>query len=175
MVKHTYQRTISDQMRIGTAEQKAALLVWMNRPEFDDRKPTPDELVKECMRKKSPLYGLMKTDESAAAQAYWRTTAQYIIRHVEVVRVSIRTGKAISKPVRAWVPISIKAGGRRPEDSYVPTQRAMKSKATRMTILEQAHRDFEALIERYERYADFLQEFSPVLDAYKSIRQTQEV
>lgn len=174
MVRHRYEKTISTHLRIGTKEQKIALLKWMNRPEFDNRKPTVEEVVRECCRKKSPLYGLMKTDEKTAAQAYWRQTAQYIIRHINVVRVNIKTGEYLSEPVRAWVPIGIEEKGRIPEANYIPTQRAMKSKATRLTILEEAHRDFSALIARYKRYAEFLKEFSPVLEAYEKLQAELE-
>lgn len=174
MVRQSYKKVLSEHLRHGNKQQREALLNWVNQPQFADRKPSPDELTKECLRKSSPLYGLMKTDVKTAAQAYWRQTAQDIIRHINVVRVNIRTGEYLSEPVRAWVPIGIDDKGRIPEDNYIPTQRAMKSRATRLTILEQAHKDFSALIARYKRYAEFLKEFSPVLEAYEKLQAELE-
>jgi hypothetical protein len=170
MAKYRYERVLSDDLRHGTAQQRAGLLEWVNQPKFNDRKPTPEELTKECRRKTSPMYGLLKVDQKAAAEAYWRQTAQDIIRHIDVVRVEIKTGKAVSKPVRAWVPISIEKGGRIPEENYVPTQRAIQGKRTRATILDRARREFEAWMDRWERYDEFAREFSPVLEAYRAIR-----
>jgi hypothetical protein len=50
----------------------------------------------------------------------------------------------------------------------------MKSKRLRATILEDAYRDFDAMFRRYERYSEFMQEFSTVLEAYRELRGTLE-
>lgn len=173
--KYRYEKILSVNLRYGTKVQRKALLDWVNLPKFGRRKPTPDELVAECRRKGSPLYGLMKPTQKRAAETYWRQTAQDIIRHIDVVRVDIKTSKVISKPVRAWVPIKVEQFGRIPEESYIPTQRVPDNPLLKQTILERAHNDFLAWMQRYERYSDFLQEFSPVINAYKRMMKRHGV
>lgn len=165
-----YAKELSKDLRYGNKAQRAALLKWVNLAKFKNRKPTPEELTKECLRKGSLLFGLMKTSQKRAAEVYWRQTAQDIIRHINVVKVNIKTEKIITEPVRLWVPIGREQYGRIPEDSYIPRDRFIGKKLKR-TILKDAHRDLMAWIQRYEREVGFADVFSPVLKAYTEVRQ----
>ena len=95
------------------------------------------------------------------------TTAK--LRHIEVIRVEVKTGRHLSEPVRAFIPISLSAGGRISEESYIPARRVANSPSMRRTVMEQAHADFLAWLERYERYDEFMKEFSPVVRAYREL------
>ncbi len=110
------------------------------------------------------------TKQKRAAEAYWRQTAQDILRHINVLKVNIKTEKVITESVRLWVPIGREQYGRIPEDAYIPRDRFV-SKKVKQTILEEAHRDLMAWIQRYEREVGFADVFSPVLEAYNKIRQ----
>ena len=165
-----WEKQLSDQLRYGTKEQKKALLKWANQRRFNERKPTPEELIAECKRKKSPLYGLMEINPRKAAEKYWRQTAQDIIRHIDIVRVHIKTQEVDTKPVRAWQPTVVTESGHRPEDSYVPTQRVVGNKLLEQSITDRAYNDLRAWLDRYERYDEVFnsRKFLPVV---KSIRR----
>lgn len=171
-IKVLYQ--LSPNLRYGNKQQKNALLKWRTQPKFRDRKPTPEELVRECKRKSSPLYGLIEVNRTKAARIYWRQAAQDILRHINVVRIDVKTSEVISRPVVAYVAIKREQYGRIPEKNYVPTRRVADNPSLRQSVLERAHADFLAWLRRYERYDEFMQEFSPVVAAYAGLRKTME-
>jgi len=156
---------LSNNLRYGTKAQRKALLKWINQPKYRQRKPTPAELVTACKRG-GPLFGLMTTNKEQAAQNYWRQTAQDIIRHINVVRVDVRTDKVLTKPVVAHIAVKRGQYGRIGEDDYVPAQRVADDPKLRASVLDNAHADFLAWKQRYERYAEFMQEFKHVIAAY---------
>lgn len=162
---------LSKHLRGGNKKQREALLEWMVQPRFKYRRPSPKELVRECKRLKSPLYGLIEVDQKRAAEKYWREAAQYILRHVNVVRVVIKTGKVITQPVVAYIPIRVERGGRIPEENYIPAQRVASNPKLKRAVCVRAHQDFQAWMQRYERYDEFMEEFSPILAAYKDLRR----
>ena len=161
-------------LHYGTVAQRRALLAWISKPKFKNRKPTPDELVKECRRKNSPLYGLMEVGQKRAAEKYWRQTAQDIIRHIHVVRVDIRTEEVLTQPVRAFIPVRVSQAGRIKEKDYIPVQRIANNPSLKQSVLERAHSDFLAWFQRYKRYSEFMKEFSPVITAYQKLQRKLE-
>lgn len=171
MEKFKYVKVLSENLRYGTKRQREALLKWVNLAKFKKRKPTPAELVRECKRKGSRLYGLMKVSQKKAAESYWRQTAQDILRHIDLVRVDMEINEVVGNPVKAWMPIKIEACGRIPEDSYVPTPRIVNNPGMKGTVIDRAHREFLAWLQRWENHVEFMQEFSPILEAYKKIRK----
>ncbi len=172
-----FVKRLSINLRHGTAVQRKALLKWINVPKFRGRKPTPDELTAECLDKDSPLYGLLKTTQKAAAAVYYRQTSQDILRHIDIVEVEITTQKVLSKPVVAYVHTGRGRYGQIADDAYVPTQRVPDMPLLKKSILDRAHSDFLAWLDRYERYSEFMGEFSPVVAAYREIekRRVKEV
>ena len=169
MVNFRYERRLSEHLRYGNKKQKAALLKWLNNPKFRSRKPTPEELTAEFLRKGSPLYGIVKTKVIEAANGYWREKAQDILRHVETVRVCMKTRKDLTRPVREWVPMRVEQGGCIPEDNYIPSRRVVNNPELTATLLQRAHDDFCAWYDRFSRYTEFL---SPKIeDASLSLRE----
>ena len=173
--KTRLELTTSPNMRLpaGIANpegKKKALLAWVALPKFKNRKPTPDELVAECRKRSSPLYGLIEVDQKRAAGIYWRQIAQYYLRHINVVRINVRTKEQVGGPVRAFIPVEVSSGGHIFEDSYVPAGRVADDEELRKTVLDRAGSDIEAWIQRYERYTEFFSVFSPVIDAYRKVQ-----
>jgi hypothetical protein len=153
------------------ARCKKPFLAWYSRVEkAKGRRPTIAELVKEMRRKGSPLQGMVEQGQAKAAEAYWRNQAQYFLRHVEVVRVNITTKEVLTEPVCAYVPLLQQRHKAFDEAAYVPTGR-ITAKKERLSVVEQAHADFESWLNRFERYAEFLQEFQSVVEAYRKLQR----
>lgn len=160
---------LADDCRIR-ASCKEAFLKWYAKVEkAKGRRPAWAELVHEMRRKSSPLRGMVEQGQAGAAEAYWKERAQYFLRHIEVVRVNVVTKEVLAGPVRAYVPLRKLQDGSFGEGSYVPTGRRM-SKEDRFSIVEQAHADLEAWLARFGRYAEFLDEFEPVVKAYRKVK-----
>ncbi|MAY35619.1 MAG: hypothetical protein CMN84_05890 [Spongiibacteraceae bacterium] len=156
-------------------ERKDIFLKWVvSRPEYRKRKPTVAEVVRECRRKNSPLGILIEQSVKKAAEENWRNEAQYYLRHTMVVRVNIVTKQVITQPVRAWIPVKVSKGGRIDESDYLVAQRVADSPLLRRSVIERAHSDILAWINRYERYADFMGEFHEVIEAYRNLKKRME-
>jgi len=168
----TYQYKLSENLRYGNKAQKAALLKWISQPKYRKRRPTPQELIAECKRPNSGLYGLIEVRQKQAAELYWRQAAQDILRHINVVKVNVVTKEVIGKPVVAFVPVKYEQGGRIADDNYVPTSRVANDPAMLGTVIERAEREFLAWMDRWERFDEFLEVFAPVLDAYRKVKKT---
>jgi hypothetical protein len=150
---------------------KKAFLNWLeSKPQYKKRHPTVAEVIREARLKGSPISCIFEQTTRKAAEHYWRDQSQYMLRHVDIVQVVVKTGEVVSKPVRAWIPISIGNCGRIDEDAYVPAQRVANSPSMRQDVIERAHNDFMAWLDRYERYDEFLKTFSPVVEAYRKLR-----
>lgn len=153
---------------------REAFLEWVNsRDEFKRRKPRVEEVIAEARRKDSPLHVILShngcnTAEKAAGQ-YWRLEAQYYLRHVNVIRVSVVTDKILTKPIRAYIPVTYSRGGRIAEENYFTAQRVADNPSMKFAVVTRAYTDLQAWIERYERYAEFMGVFSEVVAAYKKL------
>lgn len=149
------------------SKQDAEALFAVIRDVFKGEYPRPEELVKEARKKRSPIHGLFEWDLRKIAAGAWRAKAQYYLRAIQIVVVNIDTSEVVKQPVRAFVPIRIDQGHRIPSECYIPTQRLHDMPAERGIVLERAKADFENWLRRYERYADFLEVFDPVIEAYR--------
>ncbi len=160
---------LSKDLRYGTRAQRKALLRWINLPKYRTQKPTPAELVTACKRG-GPLFGLMTTNKDQAAQNYWRQTAQDIIRHINVVRVDVRTNKVLTEPIVAHIAVKRGQYGRIGEDDYVPAQRIADDPQLRGSVLDNAYNDLLAWKRRYERCAEFMDN-NHVIAAYTKLER----
>ncbi len=159
-----FRYSVSRQCRIPK-KYKDPLLSWLKPFK---RRPTPAELIAEACRKGSKLFGLIEPNHMQAAKKYRYERAQYILRHVEVVRVDIETSKAITRPVRAFIPLEIVRHGK--INDYVPSARAYKYKEESRSIVKRAEIDFLAWLDRYSRYSEFFEAFGPVVKAFEELR-----
>lgn len=117
------------------------------------------------------LKDLVKQDIAEAAAEYWRSEAQYWLRHVEVVKLDITISEDVGKPIKAYIPIKVSYQGKIHEEDYVPARRIETDAGMRFNVVAQARTDLEAWLARYERYTEFFDVFDPVI---KSIRQLQK-
>lgn len=164
-----YKLQMSQQCRRPKDHQRR-FLSWVEKnPEFKERKPTVEEVVHEFRH--GELRGLVELNHEKAARRYWRSEAQYWLRHVEIVRIKVMTSEVITKPVVAYMPIKVERNGTIEEENYVPAQRVVEDRDLKYTVLERAHADFMAFLARYERYSEFMQVFQPVVKAYKDLQQ----
>lgn len=166
-----WEYQLSKDLRWGNKKQRVCLLKWMNQKKFWYRKPTPDELVAECRRKGSGIYNLIPIDTREAARRYWRQAAQDIIRHVNVVRVNIKTSRVITKPIKAWVPVKLELQGQIPENNYESMKRVHGNPFLTVTIVDRARGDLLAWLDRYGRYQEVLgdKNIKPVIAAIKGL------
>lgn len=153
---------------------RQAFLDWVNsRSEFKRRKPRVDEVIAEARRKGSPLHVILAhngcNSAEIAAKSYWRLEAQYYLRHVNVIRVSVTTDKILTKPIRAYIPVVYSRGGRIEEQNYFTAQRVADNPSMKFAVVNRAYADLQAWVSRYERYAEFMGVFGEVVAAYKKL------
>ena len=169
-VKQKFQYQISDQCR-KSKKAKEVFLKWVEaNPKFKNRKPTVEETVKEMT--KGCLKSLVEQNEKEAAKIYWRAEAQYWLRHVEVVRVNIKTGD-LSKPVNAFPAIRRGCFGRIAESDYESMRRVPIGSEKAFSIVDQAKADLEAWLNRYERYSEFLKVFDSVIPIIRCLLEKE--
>jgi len=144
------------------------------RDKYKGEKPTPEELVKEARKKRSPIHGLFEWDEPTAAKRYRYERAQYYLRAIQVIEIVIDTSEIVRGPVRAFVPTIVEKHGRIPPENYIPVQRLSEDKLSTKYVLDRAKADFMSLIFRYRRYAAFLEVFDPVIRAFDAVQEQLE-
>jgi hypothetical protein len=149
--------------------EQAESLFALIRDEFDGEKPTPDELVKRARRCRRRYPGLFEWDDRKAASEQRRTAAQYYLRAIHLVVVDVKTDEIVKGPVRAFVPVKVERCHRIPPSNYVPAQRLPDEPESIDAVLEMAREDFRRVISRYERYAEFVDVFDPVIKAFRQL------
>ena len=115
---------------------------------------TPQALVKEARKEKSPLHPLFEWDDATAAQKYREVQAGYIIRSIEVVA----TG---GEQVRAFVSVTVEGGGK----VYTDVEAALSEEPTRDEVLQTALAELRAFERKYKDLA----ELAGVIAAIRSV------
>ena len=149
-------------------KEDAGKLFIVLRDKFKGERPSPDAFIKEAKRKASPIHGLFNWDVKEAAESHWQAEAQRYLRSVVLVRVSVKTGKIISGPVRAFVPVEYK---RHAVTRYAPGATLSASPADVYAVLGRVRSDFRSWLSRYKAYTGFLEMFDPVVDAFEAIEK----
>jgi len=151
---------------------KNVFLNWVNsNPEYKIRKPTIAEVLCEAKKKRSPLHIILEHDVHKAARKYRYAEAQYYLRHVNVIRVEIRTKKIVGHPIRAFIGVTRGPRGTIPEESYMTARRIANNPVAKSTVITRAYNDFVAWMRRYEHYTEFMEEFNPVIDAFRQMQR----
>lgn len=139
---------------------------------------TPEIVLEDARKKKSPLHQFFEWDDSKAAEQHRLHQAGHLIRSVQVTfidveppeerQIEIDTIPAVPacapKPVRAFLPVKSDNG----ERSYVGTREAMGDPAMRRQVLERAHSELDSVARKYRE----LQELS---DVFKALDQVGEI
>ena len=120
---------------------------------------TTGDVVNAARPFKSPLHAAFEWDDSAAAEAYRREQAGYLIRYV----VRVNPDSADDEGVRAFVSC-IEEGEDRP--SYTTSERAMRDPSLRDQVLSNAFREMQAFEKKYRK----LTELAEVIDAMTRVR-----
>ena len=138
------------------------------RDKFKGQRPSVDALIKEAKRKTSPIHGMFDWNQKRAAEEHWRERAGYYLRAVVLVRVSVKTGKAVSGPVRFSVPVKYRGHA---VERYVAADKVGESSADVYAVLERVRNEFHGWLNRYQAYTGFLEMFDPVVTAFEEIEK----
>ncbi|MCP4709867.1 MAG: hypothetical protein GY869_14690 [Planctomycetes bacterium] len=120
---------------------------------------TPELLLNESRKKKSPLRDCFEWNDTTAAEKYRLHQARHILR---AIVVTSENDENATVKVRAFVPVV--------EDDnhhYTTINRAMSDKELRKQVLTQAVKDLSSWQQKYEN----LKEFS---DVYASIKKVKK-
>ena len=168
--KTKFEWRLDPQIR-KTKQQKEAFIKWMNsNPEFKDRRPKVEEIIRECRRENSPLRILFEQDVQQAAVQYWESQAQYYLRHINLVRIEIKTGKVIDTGVRYYIPPPRGSNGRLEPGEYIPAKRVANMPAVKREVVQRAYDDIMAWKNRYQHYSEFFQVFEDVIKVLDSLQ-----
>jgi len=128
------------------------------------KKITPELVLKEAKKKKSPLHSCFTWNDTKAALKCRLDEARYLIR---MITVKIE-GSSID-PQRAFVCVSDQyIGGEDESGHYLPIQEAFTNPATRSLILNRAVNELKEFRKRYEEF----EELAKVFDAMDSLDVT---
>lgn len=136
---------------------------------------TPELVLEDARKKKSPLHKFFEWNDGIAAERYRLDQAGHLIRSVQVTFIDVEPPHerqinlsavpaapvASPRPVRAFLQIMSDAGAR----SYVGTKEAMGDPAMRRQVLERAHSEMTAVGRKYRE----LQELSGVFEALDQV------
>ncbi len=108
-------------------------------------------------------------DPSEAVNKFYRAEACYWNRTLKVVRVDVRTGKDLTRPVRANIQVRSLKAGMTIDQCCVPAQRVADDPLLRYSVMERFKTELGLLLARYERYAEFLGEWGPELADIRAV------
>lgn len=109
---------------------------------------TPDHIIADAQKKKSPLHGLFEWDTEKAARSYWLETARSIIRQVKI-KVTVETRDV---NVVAYVRDPGKKGTK--QQGYIALQQAAASEPDRLGVMAYELGRAAASLERVLAIAD---------------------
>lgn len=174
MAKYQYVWQMSDDCR-RSKWTKETFLEWMRQTYSDSRHPpTPAEVVKEARKKSCPIHNLFEWDVNKAARQAWLAEAGYLLRHLHVVKVEVKTRVICGGPVRAFIPLEVGRYGRIDPDKYEKAQRVMAVPRHARSVVDRAYEDLIIWYKRYERYQEFLEVYGAVIKALKTIDPTEK-
>lgn len=114
---------------------------------------TPKRLVDANRSPDAPLHEEFEWDDVVAAEAYRENQAAYIIRHLVV-----KTEEQPEAPVRAFVRVV------KESRNYTPVQVVMKNPSMMEVLLENAKKEMEAFVNKYQK----IEELQDVIKAMNS-------
>ena len=123
---------------------------------------TPHAVVDESRPKDAPLHSVFEWNDDVAAEKYREEQARWLIRNI-VIKYPDRDEE--EKTIRAYVHVVDKE-----QSVYVETKKAMEVDYLRKQVIEQARRDMEAFIRRYEAYEEFAGLIAAIKDYLKQMR-----
>lgn len=133
-----------------------------------DGEITPEIVVEEARKKRSPLHSFFVWDDSEAAEKYRLVQAQYLIRRI---KVNYEVSECKSIRVRAYVNVRGDQPGDEPSTNgfYVPIEKALTVESYRDQLLSQCRRDVRAFQQKYSS----LIEAKAIIDAINDFQKSQ--
>lgn len=116
---------------------------------------TPEDIVSDAKRARSPLHSAFEWDDSTAAQQYRLVQAREVLRAIVVVHETME-----SSPVRAFVRVDTDEGTR-----FTSIQHAMSEDDLREQVLQRALRELTDWRQRYDHLKEFAKIFSVIDEA----------
>jgi len=113
---------------------------------------TPDLVLREAQKKKSPLRKWFEWDDTEAARQYRLEQARELIRSVVVTFVGGGTAEPVS--VRAYVHM----GGT--DSEYLDTVAVLSGADSRAVLLERARKELDAFRRKYEVLEELAEVFA---------------
>lgn len=129
------------QFKQKDAESTIAVLMNIYR---DSGKLTAEQIVREAEAKDSPLHDKFEWDDSEAAKQYRLEQARLLVRSVVIYHPDSGVQRRIFVNVVS-----------EQQSQYVPLEVAMKNSTLRDQVLQDAKRDAEGFIEKYEDLKEF--------------------
>lgn len=154
-----------------TLKQGKALIHVIETKFCGKRPETADDLVKEAQKKTSPIHSLFEWNNAVAAAAQRRERATYLLRAIKVVRVSVKTGAVVTKPVNFEVAVKYKS---HKVEQYVPPQRLWDNPDDVNVVMDRAIQEFRTWFNRYKGYAEFLELFDPIIKEFVKLEKVIE-
>lgn len=111
---------------------------------------TPQIIVSDAQKKKSPLRGCFEWDDETAAVRYREDEARYLLRML--VLVVEGQAEESKKTIRAFVSVSVEN-----QQPYTSIGYVMGQKELREQVLRRAWKELESWRRRYEEYEEFAQ------------------
>jgi hypothetical protein len=129
---------------------------------------TPDVVLDDARKSKSPLHQFFEWDDSIAAEQYRLRQAGHLIRSISVTFEDMAdeperqvTLAGISEPapeiraVRAFLAVQIEDG----TNGYVGTREAMSDPEMRRQVLERAHRELSSVGQKWRDVSELTEVF----------------
>lgn len=104
----------------------------------------PSAIIDAARDAASPIHAAFVWDDSKAADAYRRDQARGFVRSLEVVRVRVEEGEAVSN--RGFHMVR-----RDSERGYMPERRVMNDRDLRAQVVSAAKKELETFVSKYER------------------------
>ena len=128
---------------------------------------TPDQVLADARKKRSPLHPCFEWDDTAAAEAYRLVQARFLMRTVVVI-FETNDKEPQEREIRAFVSLKEdEEEGQRTSVSYRPISDVMENPEDRKELLARALKELEDWQGRYE----MLREFAGIFAAIKKHRR----
>jgi hypothetical protein len=166
-----FELQVSDKIHKSKAKV-TAFESWINEhPEFVDQRPDTQDFIDEALRRGSAMYkaGVLETRTAKAARLHWESEANYYLRHVQTVRVNVRT-EVVSPPTKTYVQVRTVSSGTAPPEYFDTAKKLYEDPDRRTHVLDSAMVELKEWFQRYEDSAGFYETFGELLDVYRDVR-----
>jgi hypothetical protein len=124
---------------------------------------TPEDLLKEARKKRSPIHDLFEWDDQVAAEAFRLEQARYFLRSVWEVPVD-RDGREAGDGARAFYAVEISDANERKSKAFFAAREIRDVPGADAQILERALKEANEWQQRYRRIRNHLEDVFDAID-----------